>query len=472
MKYEDLEQWSHQAAQWSHEYFKTIRERPVRSQLKPGHIASQISEKPPERAESMVTIFDDFKRIIPDGMTHWQHPSFFAYFSSNAAPASILAEQLANTFSAQCMLWQTSPAATELETCMVDWMRQALGLSDQFKGVVQDSATSSTLCAVLTMRERALQWQGNQQGLSGQPILRIYCSDQVHSSIDKAVRLSGIGQDNLVKIPTNSEWEMEPEALQHAIEEDLQAGRLPAGIIGCIGGTSIGASDNLQAILQIARQYRLYSHVDAAWAGAAMICEELRGLWQGIELADSIVVNPHKWLGANFDCSIQFLKTPEQQIRTVAIKPAYLETLENEHVTNYSEWVIPLGRRFRALKLWFLIRCYGLGGLRERIRNHIQWTQWAADEIDRTDGLEVVTAPRLSLFTFHVNGGHTDDETLTQRLLENINADGRIYLTQTRIRSQFVIRMTVGQFESSWEDVKLGVAVIQELFQEMRRATA
>lgn len=463
MKYEDLPEWSARAARWASEYHASLRDRPVRPNVKPGEFADQIPRSPPMMPEAMSEIFADFVNLIPAAMTHWQHPRFFAYFSSNAAPASMLAEQLANAMSAQCMLWQTSPAATELETIMVDWLRQSLGLPNVFRGVIQDSATSATLSAVLTMRERALDWMGNERGLSGQPILRVYASEQTHSSIDKAVRIAGMGQQNLVKIRTDDRWAMCPDSLQSEIESDKANGFLPAGVIGCIGGTSIGASDRLHEILKIAQQENLYSHVDAAWAGSAMICPELRPIWEGVEMADSIVFNPHKWLGANFDCSVQFLRQPENQIRTLAIKPAYLETLEEDRIDNYSEWCIPLGRRFRALKLWFLIRAYGIEGLQERIRNHIQWASEAAADIGSIPDLKIVTPPMFSLFTFRFEpaGRHADEAT--RELIEKINCDGRIYLTQTSHDEQFVIRFTVGQFETTKEDVELAVSVIREI---------
>ena len=467
MKYEDLEHWSRRAAEWSDKYYRELRDQPVRSQVSPGEIADKIRPVPPDEPESMDQIFDDFTTLIPPGMTNWQHPRFFAYFNSNAAPASILAEQLANVFSAQCMLWQTSPAATELETCMVDWLRQSLGLSDVFKGVIQDSATSATLSAVLTMRERALEWKGNSRGLSGMPSLRIYSSDQVHSSIDKAVRLAGIGQDNLVKLPTGDDWAMDPRDLVSAINRDQKNGLVPAGVIGCIGGTSVGASDQLETVLEVANKFKLYTHVDAAWAGTAMICEEFRSIWKGIDQADSIVVNPHKWLGANFDCSVQFLKEPADQIRTLSIRPSYLETLESDQVTNYSEWVIPLGRRFRALKLWFLFRCYGLNGLRKKIRDHVDWADWAAKRIAEIPNLEIVTPPMFSLFTFRMTGDTKSRDSRTQELLERINADGRIYLTQTKARDSFVIRMTMGQFETEFEDIAFAVETIREIAAEI-----
>lgn len=470
MNYEELEPWSARVAAWGTQYHRTLRERPVRASVSPGAVAVQIPVAPPEQAEAMESIFADFQRLIPSAMTHWQHPRFFAYFPSNAAPASILAEQVANLMSAQCMLWQTSPAATELETVMIQWLRQALGLPEGWRGVLQDTATSATLSAVLTMRERALDWQGLQDGLSGGPRMRIYASDQTHSSIDKAIRLAGIGQNNLVKVPTDDDFAMRADLLEQAIAQDRAAGYVPVGIIGCIGGTSIGASDRLHEILAIACREGIYSHVDAAWAGSAMICPELRGVWQGIELADSVVFNPHKWLGANFDCSVQFLKEPAEQIRTLAIRPHYLETLGTDQITNYSEWTIPLGRRFRALKLWFLIRAYGLEGLRARIRNHVRWAEEAAELISRLPNMELVTAPRLALFTFRFAPSGMDPDQATRALLERINNDGRTYLTQTTHRDQFVIRMSIGHFETTWADVRAAMDVIHELAEVVRNS--
>ncbi|WP_417496057.1 pyridoxal phosphate-dependent decarboxylase family protein [Maricaulis sp.] len=462
----DLEQygrWAKRIADWSVDYLSTLRDRPVRAQTQPGDILRQLPASPPETAEAMEQIFADFERIVPDGMTHWQHPRFFAYFPANAAPASMLAEQLTATMAAQCMLWQTSPAATEMETRMVDWMRQALGLPEAFRGVIQDSASSATLAAILTMRERALAWSGNTAGLSGQPRLRIYASAQAHSSIDKAIRIAGIGQDNLVKIATDDDDAMRPEALTAAIAADRAAGYMPAGIVLCVGGTSVGASDPIAAILDIAAAEGLYSHVDAAWAGSAMICPEVREIWAGVEGADSIVFNPHKWLGAQFDCSIQFLADPGPQVRTLGLRPDYLETpgLDDggaEGLVNYSEWTVPLGRRFRALKLWFLIRAYGLEGLRTRIRNHIAWAREAEAAIAALPGFKIVTPCRFSLFTFRYQ-----DEPATRALLDRINTDGRTYLTQTVHDGQFVIRFQVGQFDCTRSDVMMAVDILAEL---------
>jgi len=455
--------WAKRAADWGFEYLSRLRERPVRAQTAPGDIARQIPLAPPEQATDMEEIFRDFVRIIPEGMTHWQHPRFFAYFPANAAPASLIAEQLTSTLAAQCMLWQTSPAATELETRMVDWLRQALGLPAQFRGVIQDSASSATLSAVLTMRERALAWRGLQSGLTGEAALRIYASEHAHSSIDKAVRIAGIGQDNLVKVPCDAGESMDPDSLRAAIDSDRAAGLLPAGIVLCTGGTSIGASDRLDECLAVAADYDLYSHVDAAWAGSAMICPELREVWRGVEGADSIVFNPHKWLGAHFDCSLQFLADPEPQVRTLAMRPDYLQTLGQGEVVNFSEWTVPLGRRFRALKLWFLLRAYGLEGLRGRIRNHISWAHEAAQSIAALDHFRLSSEPRFSLFSFQFAPPGEDTSEASKWLLERVNDDGRIYLTQSSYKGEFVIRFQVGQFDCEQTDVRFAVQVLAEL---------
>ncbi|MEM6573000.1 MAG: pyridoxal-dependent decarboxylase [Pseudomonadota bacterium] len=463
MESKDYYRWAERAARWGADYLKSLRQRPVRARVKPGDLASRLPASPPEQGEAMEEIFQDFERLVPDAMTHWQHPRFFAYFPANAAPVSMVAEQLCAVMAAQCMLWQTSPAATEMETRMVDWMRQALGLPEGFAGLIQDSATTATVCALLTIRERALDFQGNEQGLAGQGQLRVYASPQNHSSIDKAVRISGIGQQNLVKVATDDSWALDPQALRAAIEQDLADGLVPAGVVLCIGGTSLGASDRLSETIEIAHRFGLYVHVDAAWAGSAMICPELRVLWEGVEAADSLVLNPHKWLGAQFDCTIQFLRQPELQVKTLGLQPDYLRTLGESDITNYSEWTIPLGRRFRALKLWFLLRAHGLEDLRQRMRRHIAWAEEAAEQLSRSEGFRITSPCHLSLFTFQFAPKDAHAEGMTQALLMSINDDGRTYLTQTTLDGRFVIRFQVGQFECTREDVQTAVAVIIEL---------
>ena len=461
--------WSTVAAAWGADYRAQIRDYPVRAQTAPGEIAAQIPDAPPEAPADMGEIFADFERIILPGMTHWQHPRFFAYFPANAAPASVVAEYLVTAMAAQCMLWQTSPAATELETRMLDWLRQAVGLPDTFTGVIQDSASTATLAAVLTMRERTLQWAGNQEGLAGQPRLRVYASDQNHSSIDRAIRISGIGAENLVHIPASGPLRgMDAEALDAAIAQDRAAGYLPAGVIACVGATGVGATDDVRAICEIARRHGVMTHLDAAWAGSAMICPEFRPLWDGVELADSVVFNPHKWLGAQFDCSAHFLKHPPDLLQTLAIHPDYLITHGATGITDYSEWSIPLGRRFRALKLWFLLRAYGLDGLRQMIRHHVAWAEALADRIAATPHVRLLSPPLLSLFAFrHEPPGVADLDAHNLTLLQAINDDGRIYLTQARVDGQSGLRFQVGQFETTATDVALAYDVIMELAQSL-----
>ncbi len=472
MNWTDFAGWGRRVADWASDYHQTLRQRPVRAQVKPGEILNALPEAPPELAEEMEKIFADFEKIVLPGMTHWQHPRFFAYFPANASPPSMLGEYLVTAMAAQCMLWQTSPAATEMETRMMDWLRQAVGLPGSFTGVIQDSASTATLAAVLTMRERALSWDGNKAGLSGQPRLRVYSSNEVHTSIDRAIWISGIGQDNLVRIPVlGPRRSMDPDALRAAIEADLAAGFRPAGIIACTGGTGVGASDDVGAVVTVAKDFGLYVHLDAAWAGAAMIVPEYRELWEGVDGVDSMVFNPHKWLGAQFDCSTHFVRDPEDLVRTLAIRPEYLKTHGHDGIVNYSEWSVPLGRRFRALKLWFLMRSYGLEGLRGRLRNHVDWSAALAERLRAEPDFEITSEPVLSLFSFRfAPEGARDLDTLNQRLVDTINDDGRIYLTQTLLDGAKVVRFQVGQFDCTQEDVAFAFDVITEIARNMETA--
>ncbi len=462
MNHDDLRYWSKRAADWTHEYHTGLRRRPVRARTVPGAVAARLPAAAPETPEPPEAIFADFEAIVPNAMTHWQHPRFFAYFPANAAPASIWAEQLANAMAANCLIWQASPAATEIEQVTTGWLRRAVGLPSGFVGTIHDSATTCTLSAVITMRDRATGWASTQDGLTGQR-LRIYASAQTHSSVDKAVRLAGIGQANLVKVDTDTEYRMDPAALDAAIRADLAAGHVPAGVVLCAGGTSIGAFDPIGDCVEVAKAHGLYTHVDAAWAGSAMICPEFRKLWAGIEGADSIVMNPHKWLGAQFDCSVQFLADPEPQIRSLGLRPDYLRSDAEDEIVNFNEWTVPLGRRFRALKLWFVLRAYGLAALRKRIRNHVAWVEKLAEVFRATPGFDIVTEPRLALFTFRHAPRGGDADAATERLLARINDDGRIYLTQTRHEGRPVIRVAAGTFDCTEDDVMSVHAVAVEL---------
>lgn len=465
MDNQSFREWMMRAAEWAADYRATLPKQPVRAQTSPGAIARQIPLQAPEAPEEMQAIFADFERIILPGMTHWQHPRFFAYFPANASPVSVIAETLVSAMAAQCMLWQTSPAATELETVMLQWLRQAVGLPDGFQGVIQDSASSATLAAILTMRERAFGFAGNKDGLAAHPRTRIYASDQTHSSVDKAVWIAGIGQDNLVKVPTRGPARaMDVDKLEAAIARDRSSGLLPAGIVACVGGTSIGAIDDVAGVVAVARKHGLYVHVDAAWAGAAMICPEFRPLWAGAESVDSLVLNPHKWLGAQFDCTAHFVRDPDALVRTLAIQPEFLKTHGREGLINYSEWSIPLGRRFRALKLWFLLRGHGLEGLRTMIRNHVRWSNTLARRLAQEPDFSLVTEPVLSLFSFrHDPGDGRDLDAHNLSLVAAINDDGRLYLTQTRVEGHIAIRFQAGSMETAEEDLDVAFEVILSL---------
>lgn len=469
MNWEEFRARGKDAANWAADYHAGLRERPVRAQTRPGEILAALPLSAPDTAEPIDDILADLDSTIMPGMTHWQHPRFFAYFPANAAPISALAETYVNTIAANCLLWQASPAATELETRTCDWLRQAVGLPEGFAGVIQDSASTATLCAVLTMRERTLEWAGNAKGLAGQATLRVYCSAEVHTSIDRAIWISGIGEHNLVRIPSMGPTRaMDIKALKAAIAADRVAGLVPAGIIACVGGTSAGATDDIAAVMDVAEAEGIYTHIDAAWAGAAMICPEFQPLWEGVQRADSIVLNPHKWLGAQFDCTAHFLRDPSSLVKTLAIQPEYLKTHGADGIINYSEWSVPLGRRFRALKLWFLLRAHGLDGLRDMIRNHVDWAQGLAERLRALPDFRIVTDPMLSLFTFVYAPEGTDNlDEINQTLINVINDDGRIYLTQTRIDGALVIRFQAGAFTCKKEDVDMAYDVILELARKM-----
>ena len=465
---EAFRHWAHKAADWAADYRAGLRDRPVRAGTTPGEIAAQLPASAPEEAEPMADIFADFERILVPGMTHWQHPRFFAYFPANASPASVIGEFLSSAMGAQCLLWQTSPAATELEIVALHWLRQAVGLPEGFSGVIQDSASSATLCAFLTMRERALGFTGNRTGLAGRPQLRVYTSSEVHTSIDRAAWFCGIGDDNLVRIPTQGPLRsMVPQALEAAIQADKAAGFVPAGVVACVGGTSIGAMDDVAAVVEVAHRHGLFVHVDAAWAGSAMVCPEFRSLWAGVEQADSIVLNPHKWLGVQFDCSAHFLRSADDHLATLAIQPEYLRTHAHEGgdtgIVNFSEWTIQLGRRFRALKLWFVLRAHGLEGLRQMIRNHVAWSQALAARIAAEPGFSLASTPVLSLFSFrHDPGDGRDGDAHMLALLQAINDGGQLYLTPTRVDGRLAIRFQAGSMDATADDVDAAFHIIRD----------
>ncbi|MFO1038046.1 MAG: pyridoxal-dependent decarboxylase [Geminicoccaceae bacterium] len=455
------------------DYLQTVEDRPVRARTRPGAVAAMLPASPPEAGESMRAILDDVERIVVPGLTHWQHPRFMAYFPSNSSPPSILAEMLTATFAAQCMLWQTSPAGTELETVALDWLRQLIGIPEGFAGVIQDTASSATLCAILTAREKATDWRSDKEGLVASPLLAVYASDQAHSSVEKAVRIAGLGRNALHLIPSDDAWRMRPDLLEQAILADRAAGRIPACIVASIGTTGVGAADPLRPIGEIARRHGVHLHVDAAWAGSALICPEHRWMIDGIEHADSLVMNPHKWLLTNFDCTAYFVRDPDSLVRTLTVMPAYLVGQETGRVIDYRDWGIQLGRRFRALKLWFVLRSYGAEALRSMIRDHVGWTAELAAWIGAAPDFELTSGPNLALLSFRYRPPgipETDLDALNERLLTAINDDGRTYLTQNRLGGRYVIRVSIGARTTEHRHVAEVWEVIQELARNLRPA--
>ena len=459
MKNRDLEYWGRRAAEWSADYLDSLGERPVRPQTRPGEVMASLPPTPPHEGEAVEDVFADFESLVVPHVTNWQHPRFFAYFPANSSPPSILAEWLTATMAANCLLWQTSPAGTEMEIHVLDWLRQMTGIGEGWHGIIQTGAGMATLSAILTAREKALDWAGKETGLSGQPVLRVYVTVEAHSSVEKAVFLSGIGRENLVTVPTDDDGAMNPVALRAAIAADRDAGFVPCALCCVVGGTGVGASDRLETILPIARDEGLFSHVDAAWAGSALICPEFRDIARGVEMADSLVMNPHKWLMTNFDCSAHFIKSVEDFQKTMSITPAYLVTQDAEGITDYSQLTLELGRRFRALKLWFVIRCYGVAGLQQIIRNHVAWTDDLAARIGATTGFEITSAPRLGLFSFRLRPDGMDDgaalDALNARLVDAVNGDGTLYLTQTIHRGRYVIRISIGTTATTAADIDI-----------------
>jgi aromatic-L-amino-acid decarboxylase len=403
----------------------------------------------PQKGEPMSKIFEDFKSIIMPGITHWQNPKWFAYFQANSSYPSVLAEMLTATLATQCMVWETSPAAAELEEKMMVWLKDIMGLPEHFEGVIQDTASTATLCAFLSAREMTSNFKINSDGFSGSEKYRIYCSTETHSSIDKAIRIAGMGNKNLVKVEVDDKLAMKPENLENAIKEDINSGKKPLCIVATIGTTSNLAIDPLSKIVEITQKYGIWLHVDAAYAGSAMILPEYRWMADGLEHADSYVFNPHKWLFTNFDLSAYYVKDKDVLIRTFSIMPEYLKTRVDQKVNNYRDWGIQLGRRFRALKLWFVLRNFGIKELKTRIKKHIEMVQELATDIKKNPDFELVVENPLNMICFRFNPGIINEEnalnSMNERILHNINATGQTFLTHTRIRGIYVIRLVAGQ---------------------------
>jgi aromatic-L-amino-acid/L-tryptophan decarboxylase len=456
----------HELVDWIADYLTRVGDLPITPDVRPGDIRRRLPAGPPEQGEPFETMFRDFQEIILPGMTHWNHPGWFAYFPGNNSPPSILAEMLTAAMGAQCMSWATSPAATELEQVTMEWLRQMLGLPSQFVGSIQDTASTATLVALLSAREQATSGGAGARGMAaGDSPLTVYASREAHSSIDKGVKLAGFGLEHLRHIPVDSAFALDPVALEQAIVADREAGRIPTCVVASIGTTSSTAIDPVPAMAEICHRHRVWLHVDAAYAGAAAIVPELRDCFGGMELADSLVFNPHKWLLTNFDCTAYFVRDPEALLRTFQASPEYLRTRYDAEVVNYRDWGIQLGRRFRALKLWFVLRSYGVEGLRTMIRGHVALARELAGWVSRHPDFELVAPVPFGLvcFRYRRNGKSEDElDALNQELMARTNARRRFHLTHTRLGGRYVIRLVVGQRSTGRERVTEAWKVIQE----------
>ena len=456
MKHDEFRKYAHELVEWIAGYMENVEDFPVKSQVSPGEIFAKIPDNPPAKPESFDALIKDIDNIILPGITHWQSPNFYAYFPANVSPPSILAEMLISALGAQCMIWETSPAAAELEEKVMNWLREMIGLPMGFEGVIQDTASTCTLAAILTAREKITGYSFNETGKSEKGILRVYCSDQTHSSIDKAVKISGIGRRNLIKIPVTDSFSMDPEKLREAIVEDKENGFLPACVVATIGTTGTGAIDPIRQIGEICRDFGIHLHVDAAMGGTALILPEFQWMTEGREFIDSFVFNPHKWMFTNFDCSAYFVKDAVSLIKTFEILPEYLKTRTRGKVNDYRDWGVPLGRRFRALKLWSVIRSYGVEGLQNKIREHIKIASELKQMIGKEHDFELLAPVVLPVVCFrYCPEGYNEDQInkINELLNHRLNDSGRIYLTHTVLRGKYTLRMVTAQTNVSSEHV-------------------
>jgi aromatic-L-amino-acid decarboxylase len=461
---EEFRKHAHDLVDWMTRYMENVGDYPVKSQVKPGDIISQLPDNPPLQPEPFGSLMKDLEEIIMPGITHWQSPDFYAYFPANTSPPSILAEMIISTISAQCMIWETSPAAAELEEKMMMWLRDLIKLPSDFEGVIQDSASTSTLAAILTAREKTTGFSINEEGAANAATLRVYCSEQAHSSVEKAVKISGIGRKNLVKIPVMPDFSMNTQKLRETIENDKSMGFRPCCVVATIGTTGTTAIDPIRATGEICTENDIWLHVDAAMSGTALILPEYQWMLDGREYIDSLVFNPHKWMFTSFDCSAFFVKHPELLIRTFEILPEYLKTRTRGRVNDYRDWGIPLGRRFRALKLWSVIRMYGTEGLREKIRSHLAIAAHLAEMIARERDFEILAPLTINVVCFRYNPGGMEESEINrinETLNHRLNDSGKIYLTHTVINGIYTLRMvtgqtnvTMGHVEKAWDLIR------------------
>ncbi|MDQ6932406.1 MAG: pyridoxal-dependent decarboxylase [Candidatus Eremiobacteraeota bacterium] len=459
-------------AKWIEQYYDDSRKYRVLSSARPGEIAAALPDTAPVQGESFEQIFSDFEQIIVPGITHWNHPRFFAYFSISAAPVTVLAEALAATLDVNAMLWRTSPAATELEEVVLAWLRSMLGISEDFAGIVYDTASIGGFTALAAARE-ALDLDIRDVGMTGRelPALRVYITEHTHSHIEKAAIALGVGRSNVVRIPVDDAFRMRPDALQEQIEGDRARAMHPMCIVATVGTTSTTSTDPVDAIAAIAQKHAIWLHVDAAYAGIAAILPEQRHLLAGVDAADSLVVNPHKWLFVPIDLSVLYVRRQEIVKRAFALRADYLTTPEAD-VRNYMDYGLQLGRRFRALKLWFLLRSYGVRGLQRKLRRHIALAQEFAQWIRLEDEWDVVAPHPLSVvcFRFVPRGSNSPQklDTLNERVLDAVNASGEIFLSMTKVSGRTALRLAIGNERTNRADVQLAWDVLRRHAREIR----
>lgn len=451
---------------WIADYLENIEKYPPLSKVKPGEIYSRISKEPPNEGEDIEKVLSDIDKILIDGITHWNHPGFMAYFNSTSSMPGILAEMLSATFNANGMLWKTSPAFTELEKAMMNWFRQMVGLPENYWGIIYDTASISSMHAIASAREQ-LNLGIRENGMTGRnelPKLRLYCSEHAHSSIEKGALTLGIGLNGVKKIPVDENFRMIPEKLEQAIRDDLSNNIKPFCVVATVGTTSTTSVDPVNSIANITERYNLWLHIDAAYAGVAAMIPEMKWVADGWNRADSIVINPHKWMFTPMDLSIYFTRKPDILKRAFSLVPEYLKTQVDDEVENLMDYGVQLGRRFRSLKLWFVIRYFGVEGLAKRIKNHIELAKEFAKWIDDEKDFELMAPVPFSTVCFRYNPGNLSEEKLNEMnedLLEKINQSGKIFLSHTKLNGKFVIRLTIGSIrhqrnhiEQAWEIIK------------------
>ena len=469
MTAEEFRRHGRAVVDWIADYYENIESLPVLSTVKPGEVRSTLPPHAPEKGEPIEDMLRDITDLILPGVTHWQSPNFFAFFPANASGPSILGDMLSSGLGIQGMLWATSPACTELETHVMDWLVEMLDLPEKFLssssggGVIQDSASNASLCALLAGRERATGYASNEQGGDGR--LVAYASNQAHSSIEKAVKIAGIGRANLRLVDVDENFGMRADHLAQLIKADLKAGRIPCFVAATVGTTSSNGIDPVREIGEICRRNNIWLHVDGAMAGSAALCPEYRWIHKGLEMADSYCFNPHKWLFTNFDCDCFYVADRSALIQTLSILPEYLRNAATESgaVIDYRDWQIPLGRRFRSLKLWFVIRHYGVEGLRHHVRRHVELAQKFASWVEQNERFELAVRPPLNLVCFRHRGG----DELNQQLMDRLNQSGDLYLTHTSMHNRLTLRLCVGQTNTGFRHVERAWLRIQDFAEEL-----